>query len=227
MTPRDEEDAEDVEERDEEPVTFDDEDVDDGDREEAEDAGKESGDDSDPEDDRAEKEDAEKEDANGEEERAEQFEKAVLEHGAESLDFLVRCLGPKRAPRVLKNAIARGRREWSPSGGTHPAEWFLALACEESAGIKSDPKSLKGVRFSLNAALADADEKKAPEGLVEFLHKALLRLAPGPRATLVLCGIEGRDTPEVARIMGTDEKDVRANLREGMEALRKIIKDCR
>ena len=73
--------------------------------------------------------------------------------------------------------------------------------------------------------IPEVPDEKSPEGWSDrqLVHKALARLPEKQRLAVHLKDIEGYSGKEIARILETDEANVRTILSRGQRALREII----
>ena len=73
--------------------------------------------------------------------------------------------------------------------------------------------------------IPEVPDEKSPEGWSDrqLVHKALARLPEKQRLAVHLKDIEGYSGKEIARILETDEENVRTILSRGRRALREII----
>ena len=73
--------------------------------------------------------------------------------------------------------------------------------------------------------IPEVPDEKSPEGWSDrqLVHKALARLPEKQRLAVHLKDIEGYSGKEIARILETDEANVRTILSRGRRALREII----
>ena len=73
--------------------------------------------------------------------------------------------------------------------------------------------------------IPEVPDEKSPEGWSDrqLVHKALARLPEKQRLAVHLKDIEGYSGKEIARILKTDEANVRTILSRGRRALREII----
>jgi RNA polymerase sigma-70 factor (ECF subfamily) len=73
--------------------------------------------------------------------------------------------------------------------------------------------------------IPEVPDEKSPEGWSDrqLIHKALARLPEKQRLAVHLKDIEGYSGKEIARILETDEANVRTILSRGRRALREII----
>lgn len=80
-------------------------------------------------------------------------------------------------------------------------------------------------RKDMTPKIPEVPDEKSPEGWSDrqLVHKALARLPEKQRLAVHLKDIEGYSGKEIARILETDEANVRTILSRGRRALREII----
>ena len=80
-------------------------------------------------------------------------------------------------------------------------------------------------RKDTTSKIPEVPDEKSPEGWSDrqLVHKALARLPEKQRLAVHLKDIEGYSGKEIARILETDEANVRTILSRGRRALREII----
>jgi len=157
------------------------------------------------------------------EDRTEAFESLVRAHERRVLRVAWRMLGSlEDAQDAAQEVLMKLHRHFDRIEHASIESWLYRTTMNACYDALRRRKPCEPLDFE-PAATHDAGEALHLDQRRELVARALKRLPEKERAAIVLREIEGLDTSEVARILGTAEVTVRSQISMGKARLKKIL----